>query len=48
MAYGACTSPQAGFPNRISFLIDEKGMIAAVFPKVTPASHPNEVLAIVA
>jgi peroxiredoxin Q/BCP len=46
MAYGACTSPQAGFADRISFLIDEKGIIAAAFPKVTPASHPAEILAL--
>ena len=46
MAYGACTSPQAGFPDRISFLIDEKGFIAASFPKVSPASHTKEILAL--
>ena len=46
MAYGACTSPQAGFPDRISFLIDENGVIVAQFPKVTPAAHTSEVLAL--
>jgi peroxiredoxin Q/BCP len=46
VAYGACTSPQSGFADRISFLIDEKGNIAAAFPKVSPASHPKEILAL--
>jgi peroxiredoxin len=46
MAYGACTSRDAGFADRISFLIDEEGMIQAAFPKVTPASHPQEILAL--
>ncbi len=44
MAYGACTSKAAGFPDRISFLIDEKGNIAARMPKVNPSTHTAEVL----
>ena len=44
MAYGACTSPRAGFADRISFLIDENGKIAAQFPKVNPSTHTSEVL----
>ncbi len=30
--------------TRISFLIDPQGKIAKVYPKVTPADHPDEVL----
>jgi peroxiredoxin Q/BCP len=45
MAYGACTDPKAGWPNRVSFLIDEQGKIAKVYDKVDPRSHPASVLA---
>lgn len=31
--------------NRVSFLIDPKGKIAKVYPKVKPAEHAEEVLA---
>jgi len=44
VAYGACTSRHAGFADRISFLIDENGRIAARMPKVTPSTHTAEVL----
>jgi peroxiredoxin Q/BCP len=45
MAYGACTSPTAGFPDRISFLIDENGVIIGSIPKVNPSTHTEEMLA---
>ena len=32
------------FTRRISYLIDPKGMIARVYPKVDPASHAGEIL----
>ena len=32
--------------NRVTYLIDEGGMIAAVFPKVKPDTHAEEILAI--
>lgn len=44
IAYGACTDPKAGYASRISYLIDEQGKIAAVYPKVVPAEHPKQVL----
>ena len=44
-AYGACTDPRAGWPNRVSFLIDEQGKIARVYEKVDPRNHPASVLA---
>ncbi len=31
--------------TRISYLIDESGKVAKVYPKVKPADHPKEVLA---
>jgi peroxiredoxin Q/BCP len=46
MAYGACTSPDAGFANRISFVIDENGVIKGRLPKVSPTTHTNEILAL--
>ncbi len=45
LAYGACTDAKAGYANRISYLIDEQGRIAAAYPKVSPAEHPGQVLA---
>jgi peroxiredoxin Q/BCP len=32
--------------NRVTYLIDEAGKIAAVFPKVKPDTHPGEILAV--
>jgi thioredoxin-dependent peroxiredoxin len=31
--------------NRVTYLIDDNGRIAAVFPKVKPESHADEILA---
>jgi peroxiredoxin Q/BCP len=45
LAYGACDSPKARFADRISYVIGPDGRIAAAYPKVSPASHPREVLA---
>jgi len=33
--------------SRVTYLIDEKGKIAAVWPKVKPAEHAKEILAFV-
>jgi peroxiredoxin len=44
LAYGACDSPEARSARRISYVIDEKGRIAAAYPAVSPADHPREVL----
>lgn len=44
LAYGACDSPGARSARRISYVIDEKGRIAAAYPAVSPASHPREVI----
>ena len=32
--------------NRVTYLIDEAGIIAAVFPKVRPEKHAEELLAV--
>jgi thioredoxin-dependent peroxiredoxin len=32
--------------NRVTYLIDEAGKIAAVFPKVKPEAHADEILAV--
>jgi thioredoxin-dependent peroxiredoxin len=45
LAYGACSDVRAGYPMRISYLIDGQGRIAAVYPKVNPANHATQVLA---
>jgi thioredoxin-dependent peroxiredoxin len=44
MAYGACASPSARFADRISYVIDSNGRVAQAYPKVSPKSHPQEVL----
>ena len=33
--------------NRVTYLIDESGRIAVVFPKVKPEEHAAEILAMV-
>lgn len=44
MAYGACESPEARSANRISYLIGPDGRVRTAWPKVSPATHPQEVL----
>ena len=44
IAYGAADSPDARSARRISYVIDEKGRIAAAYPAVSPASHAREVM----
>lgn len=44
MAYGACDSPDARVPSRISYLIGPDGRIRAAYEKVSPPTHPAEVL----
>jgi peroxiredoxin Q/BCP len=45
LAYGACSNPAAKYPERMSFLIDEQGLIERVYPQVDPRDHPARVLA---
>ena len=45
IAYGACSGPDARYPDRVSFLINEHGMIEKVYDQVDPRDHPARVLA---
>lgn len=45
MAYGACAFQNAYYADRITYIIDEEGMIAKVYPHVDPDSHATEILA---
>jgi peroxiredoxin Q/BCP len=44
LAYGACDSPEAKTASRISYWIGPDGRVRAAYPKVSPPSHPQEVL----
>ena len=44
MAYGACDDPKAGAASRISYVIGADGRILQAHPKVSPKSHPREIL----
>ena len=45
MAYGASDSSEASTASRITYVIDPEGRIAQAHPKVSPKSHPQEILA---
>ncbi len=45
VAYGAGDDPKAAYASRISYVIGKDGRIAQAHPKVTPKSHPAEILA---
>ena len=45
MAYGAADEPKAEYASRISYVIGPDGKILQAHPKVSPKSHPKEVLA---
>jgi peroxiredoxin Q/BCP len=45
MAYGACDDAKAGYAKRITYVIGADGRIAQVYPKVSAAAHPKELLA---
>jgi peroxiredoxin Q/BCP len=45
IAYGACSDARARYPDRVSFLIDEHGVVERVYDKVDPRDHPARVLA---
>lgn len=42
--YGACKTQTDGHASRIAYVIDEKGKIAAAYPKVDAANFPETVL----
>ena len=45
MAYGATDDPKAEYAKRITYVIGPDGKILQAHPKVSPKSHPQEVLA---
>ncbi len=42
-AYGA-TSPVPGFARRVSYLVDDAGVIRKAYPDVTPSAHAGEII----
>jgi peroxiredoxin Q/BCP len=46
IAYGAAESASSEVPKRISYVIGPDGKIAHAYPKVSPKTHPEEVLAV--
>ena len=46
LAYGACAFAQAYYANRITYIIDEQGLVQKVFPNVDPNTHASEILAL--
>jgi len=44
LAYRACTDTSAGHPRRMTYLIDERGVISHVLPDVDPRTHADLVL----
>ena len=44
MPYGAAGDAKAGNASRITYVIGPDGRIAQAHPKVTPKSHPKEIL----
>jgi peroxiredoxin Q/BCP len=45
LVYGACTDHRARYAQRVSFVIDERGIIERVYDQVDPRDHPARVLA---
>ncbi len=44
MAYGAAESATDEYAKRITYVIDPQGKIAQAHPKVSPKTHPKEIL----
>lgn len=45
VAYGAADDAKAAAASRITYVIGPEGKIAQAHPKVSPKSHPQEILA---
>ena len=45
IAYGACSFREAYYADRITYIIDENGLISKIYAKVDPSTHSEEVLA---
>ncbi|NQY90693.1 MAG: redoxin domain-containing protein [Deltaproteobacteria bacterium] len=48
LALGACDAPDAGWAARISYVIDEKGIVVASLADVDPTTHTDDVLKLLA
>ena len=46
LTYRACDSPNAGYADRITYVIDEDGFIAHAFSHVEARNHPAKLLEI--
>ncbi len=44
LAYGACDTRDAAYARRVTYVIGPDGLIEQAHPKVTPRSHPGEIL----
>ncbi len=44
LMYGASGYENAAFSNRITYVIDENGIVEKTFDKVIPANHAEELL----
>ncbi len=44
ITYGAADDASAGYAKRISYVIDEEGVILLAYPKVDPKTHLDEIL----
>jgi thioredoxin-dependent peroxiredoxin len=44
LAFGAASDLKARAPSRISFLIDEQGVISHAYDRVNPRDHAGQVL----
>lgn len=44
LAYGACDTADAEYARRITYVIGPDGAIDGAWPKVSPSTHPGEVL----
>lgn len=45
MAYGAAGFEKAYYANRITYIINEEGIIEKTFPKVNAATHADDLIA---
>ncbi|MEC8652728.1 MAG: redoxin domain-containing protein, partial [Planctomycetota bacterium] len=44
VACGAAADAAAGYPKRITVVVDPAGVVANVYEEVKPAEHPQQVL----
>ena len=44
LAYGACADKSDGYANRITYVIGPDGVIQQAIAKVSPKTHPQEIL----